>query len=86
MFIIFGNKSGGMEDLGAAAPVPCPNCHNEAFWHLVRTTSKATLFFVPMLTYNTKHYLACEVCSYGFEIEDEKVLYAKALIPVTEAF
>ena len=85
MFIIFGNRSGGVEDLGAVAPFACPNCHNEAFLHLVKTSSQATLFFVPVLTYSTQYYLACEICHLAHELDEERAKDAQTLVPLTEA-
>ena len=86
MFIIFGAKRGGAEDLGATIPMACPNCKNEVFFHLAKSCGKATLFFVPILTYNTQYFMVCEGCNFAFEIDNEKAMCALDLIPTTTAF
>ena len=51
MVLIFGAGPGKPEDLGEVAPTICPNCHNEVFLHLIRSTKRVSLYFVPVMPY-----------------------------------
>jgi hypothetical protein len=66
--LIFGWGRGPVEDRGEVAPLRCPNCHNDAFFHKIRSTKRISLFFVPVMPYGTDEYLACPVCGHGLQI------------------
>lgn len=45
-----------------------------------------TLFFLPVLPYESKHYLLCEICSRGIELDAQQVSKAKELNAATSAY
>ncbi len=66
--LIFGWGQGSVDDRGEVAPVRCPNCHNDVFLHLVRSTKEVSLYFVPVMPYGTDEYLVCRVCGHGLHV------------------
>ena len=61
--IIFGWGKGKTNDHGAAAPLVCPQCHNQTFYRYFSVTKWMTLFFIPVIPYSVRHYLVCPVCT-----------------------
>jgi hypothetical protein len=57
-----------VDDRGEVAPIRCPNCHNDVFLHLVRSTKEVSLYFVPVMPYGTDEYLVCRVCGHGLHV------------------
>ncbi len=68
MVLIFGWGQGSVDDRGEVAPIRCPNCHNDVFLHLVRSTKEVSLYFVPVMPYGTDEYLVCRVCGHGLHV------------------
>ena len=68
MVLIFGWGGGPVDDRGEVAPVRCPNCHNDVYFHQIHSTQQVSLFFVPVMPYGTDEYLVCPVCGHGLEI------------------
>jgi hypothetical protein len=68
LVLIFGWGQGSVDDRGEVAPVRCPNCHNDVFLHLVRSTKEVSLYFVPVMPYGTDEYLVCRVCGHGLHV------------------
>jgi len=71
--VIFGFGPGKQEDLGEVAPSVCPNCHNQVFFHHVRSKKRFTLYFVPVVPYGTDDYLVCPICSRGLQISSPQL-------------
>ena len=86
MFIIFGWGHQTMKQYGATLPIKCSNCNNSVFLHLVQTRTWFTLFFIPVIPYESKHYLLCEVCGQGIELTGEQIEGAKELNQATLSF
>jgi len=79
MFFIFGWGKGTLKDFGPCLPVQCPNCHNKSMWHLLFRRTWFSLFFIPVFPYDSRHYMMCNVCSYGFELHGSEIDQAKEL-------
>jgi hypothetical protein len=86
MFFLFGWGHQTTKDYGPAIPIVCPNCHNEGYWHLLHVRVWFTLFFIPLIPYESNHYLLCEICSRGMELSGEQVTKAKELSEATAAY
>ena len=85
-FIIFGWPE-KEKTIGEVAPGACPNCQNQSFWYLNKTRRWVTFFWIPILPLSRKtHYLVCDICGLGVEIEGEEVTDTKQLIETTEQF
>jgi Fe2+ or Zn2+ uptake regulation protein len=44
------------------------------------------LFFVPVIPYDSHHYLLCDVCSRGFELHGPQIEKAKRLSQATKSY
>lgn len=79
MFIIFGWNYQTSKNHGPTLPMKCPHCGNEVFLHLLHERRWFTLFFIPVIPYSSRHFLLCDICSHGYELESDKVEEAKQL-------
>lgn len=61
--IIFGWGGGKAKDLGPAMPFCCQRCQREGFARYFTVTKWFRLYFVPLIPYETKHFLVCPVCT-----------------------
>ena len=86
MFIIFGWGFTTTRVFGVVFPVLCPNCHNEEFWVLRRIRRWITLFFIPVIPYESTHALMCPVCGAGRELHGADHKRAKMYAEANTAF
>lgn len=84
--IIFGWGKKTVKDYGDTLPLECGNCNNKVYYKLVTVTTWFTLFFVPIIPYDTKNLLMCGICKAGIELTREKFERAKTLAQQTIAF
>ena len=84
--IIFGWGYVTEKDYGPTMAVRCPNCNNDAWWHLYLYRKWFTLFFIPVIPYESKHVLLCKVCSSGVELKREQVEQGQRLNELTYSF
>lgn len=84
--IIFGWGRRTNTHFGPTVPLKCPKCNNNTYWHLYRYRTWFTLFFVPVIPYENKHVLLCEVCSNGVVLGSDNVEKAKILTEQTGRF
>lgn len=84
--IIFGWGRGRAKDKGPAAPLTCPNCHNTSHYRYVSATRWFSLFFIPIIPYNTKHLLLCPVCTQGLELRRDQVPVVEEMVQWTERY
>ncbi|MEX0754983.1 MAG: zinc-ribbon domain-containing protein [Actinomycetota bacterium] len=66
--IIFGWGGGKAKHHGPAVAQACRTCGHEGFLHYFTVTKWFRLYFIPIVPYNTKHFLACPVCTAGTEL------------------
>lgn len=86
MFIFFGWRKKTIKDYGDTLPLTCENCHNDVFFKLIRTKTWFTLFFIPVIPYDSKSLLMCDICKSGYEMKGEKVQRAKVLNEHTTSY
>jgi hypothetical protein len=86
MVVIFGFGPGNQEDMGAVAPAMCPNCHNQVFFHHVRSKKSVRLYFVPVVPYGTDDYLVCPVCSRGLQVSRAQLPHLRTMAGAAAAF
>jgi hypothetical protein len=84
--VIFGFGPGKQEDLGEIAPSVCPNCHNQVFFHHVRSKKRFSLYFVPVVPYGTDDYLVCPICSRGLQISSAQLPYLRSMSSAAASF
>ena len=84
--IIFGWGYETRREYGPTLPIKCPNCNNDVFWHLLHSRIWFTLFFIPVIPYQSRYYLLCEICSQGIELKDSKIDEIKQVNQATVSF
>mgnify|MGYP001822907399 CR=1 FL=1 len=86
MFFLFGWGHRTFNERGPTVPANCPNCSNETWLHMISYKTWFTLFFIPVIPYESKNLLLCPVCSQGLELQGEQVEQAKHLNGKATAF
>lgn len=86
MFFIFGWGRGTDKDLGPTLPITCPNCHNDTVWHFHQVEKWFTLFFLPVLPYESNYFFLCPVCSRGIQLEGDQLDHAKRLNAAAQSY
>jgi hypothetical protein len=81
MPIIFGWGRRTVKNIGVVFKNLCNNCHNEEYWVMTRVMTWVTLFFIPVIPYETKYFLSCPVCKYGITLDNEQL---EKLKPIAE--
>jgi hypothetical protein len=84
--VIFGWGPGKQEDLGEVAPGVCPNCHNQVFFHHVRSKKSVRLYFVPVVPYGTDEYMVCPICSRGLQLGGNQLPPVRSMSSATASF
>src|ERR1700745_2067178 len=84
--VIFGWGPDKQEDLGEVAPAVCPNCHNQAFFHHVRSEKSVRLYFVPVVPYGTDEYMVCPICSRGLQLDGNQLPPVRSMSSATASF
>lgn len=86
MFFLFGWGRRTRKDFGPTLPLKCGNCNNNGFHRLLHVKTWFTLFFAPVIPYESHHYLLCDVCSRGFELHGSQIDKAKQMNQATTAY
>ncbi|HMK92319.1 MAG TPA: zinc-ribbon domain-containing protein [Thermoleophilia bacterium] len=83
MFIIFGFGRRTIRVLGFTGVRLCPNCRNSSQWKVLLIRTWFTLFFVPVIPYESRHVAMCPVCSRGVQVDAQaaKALVAGGAVP-----
>jgi hypothetical protein len=66
--IVFGWGGGRPKDLGPALPFQCSRCNREGFARYFTVTKWFRLYFIPIVPYQTKHFLVCPSCTAASEL------------------
>jgi zinc-ribbon family len=69
--IIFGWGGGTPKDLGPVVPFTCATCTRNVFARYVTVTKWFRLFFIPIIPYSTRHFLACPMCGSVLPLSDK---------------
>ena len=84
--IFFGWGHQTTKDYGAALIVNCSTCNNSSWWHLQHNRVWFTLFFIPVIPYESKYWLICETCSSGIELTSNQIEIAKSLVDACQKY
>jgi hypothetical protein len=71
MFFIFGMRKKAASQ-GAVLSSKCFHCKNHVDWTHFKVTNWLELFFIPVLPFNSEHFLACEICGYAVPLDGEE--------------
>lgn len=86
MLFVFGWGKRTHTDHGPTLPITCPNCHNQTYWRYQHYRTWFTLFFIPVIPYESDHYLLCDICKQGITLEDDARERAKILAGYTKQY
>lgn len=86
MFIVFGWGRRTHTDHGPTLPINCPNCHNQTYWRYKHYRTWFTLFFIPVIPYESDHYLLCDICQQGIVLGEQERERAKVLATYTNLY
>lgn len=67
---------------GPVSNEKCQNCNNESAWQLLRISTWATFFFIPIFPYNYQRLYLCPVCGHGVELQKEQY---EEMVPIADA-
>lgn len=81
MPFIFGWGHQTIKSIGVVFKNLCNHCHNEEYWIMTRIMTWFTLFFIPVIPYETKYFLSCPICKYGLTLDDKQL---EELRPIAE--
>jgi len=70
--IIFGFNRRINKNMGQRGPFECKNCHNLTYFTLILQRVFFTLFFIPVIPYETNRFLICGICNRGFKLTKEE--------------
>ena len=86
MFFLFGWGHRTTNEQGPTIPIECPNCSNQTWLHLLSYRTWFTLFFIPIIPYESKNLLLCPVCTKGVELSGDQVPRAQHLNVLATSF
>lgn len=75
MFFVFGFGYTTTYNYQAKAESRCPRCGSIVHFQLTKIKKWFTLFFIPVIPYETKYYVRCPECPY--EIEVDKINFSR---------
>lgn len=76
--IIFGWGRRMTKDHGPGQGILCPNCRNNTRFHLIVRRTWFTLFFIPVIPYETMYMEICPICSRGQQVTKDQFQAALA--------
>src|SRR5438034_4551958 len=86
MFVIYGWGRQTKKDFGPVHPFHCQHCNNDSYWMMLRRKVWFTLFFIPIIPYESHYALMCPICSWGIELRGKQIATAMQLGTVTKAY
>ena len=67
--IILGWGGGRPKDHGPAVAQACRSCARSGHLHYFTVTKWLRLYFIPLIPYSTRHFLACPSCTGAQELK-----------------
>ena len=83
MIIIFGSATKGAT-VRPLIDTHCYECKRQATWDWYRVTEWMSAFFVPVLPVRSHHYLVCQTCRDGLQLNATEVRGIKRLKQLPE--
>lgn len=50
----------------------CENCNNITHFHLIESSFKPTVMFIPVAKFDLKYYVICSLCERGYQLDKDK--------------
>ena len=70
MFIIFGVGDSIKDQFTVANSEHCYHCNNTTHWTATKVQQHISLFFMPVIPFKTKYFVACPICKTGRKIDE----------------
>jgi hypothetical protein len=86
MFFIFGWNHQESTSYGPVEQHQCENCHNTEYWHLDKISKYFTLFFIPIIPYDSDNWFHCPICKYGIKLDKDEFQNYKSIAEINSAF
>jgi hypothetical protein len=86
MFFIFGWNHQESTSYGPVEQHKCENCHNTEYWHLDKISKYFTLFFIPIIPYDSDNWFHCPICNYGIKLDKDEFQNYKSIAEINSAF
>jgi hypothetical protein len=86
MFFIFGWNHQESTSYGPVEQHQCENCHNTEYWHLDKISKYFTLFFIPIIPYDSDNWFHCPICKYGIKLDNDEFQNYKSIAEINSAF
>lgn len=74
MLLIFGSRA--YQTLLVIVSFVCPHCGVMAQQRVVKTANRFTLFFMPLFTFSTAHYVQCANCGVATDLTREQAAHS----------
>ncbi|QYF72953.1 zinc-ribbon domain-containing protein [Cryobacterium sp. PAMC25264] len=74
MFLLFGSRTS--EAVINIVSFVCGYCHTMAEQHVVKRSTRVTLFFIPLLPLSTKHVNVCARCGGSTSLSTAQVRHS----------
>jgi len=58
--------------IGKSVQINCENCNNINPFNVVEQSRRVTAFFIPIIKWDYRYYLACPICSHGLQLKDKQ--------------
>lgn len=78
--IVYGWGKQTRRTLGVVASRKCTHCGSLSDFHLVNIRTWFTLFWIPVIPYNSKHLVLCGQCEWGWQPSEAELPEIKAAI------
>ncbi|MDF2985075.1 MAG: hypothetical protein K0R50_585 [Eubacterium sp.] len=72
MLFIFGWGKQTVKNHGPVQIFHCDHCNNDKYWTLYSRRTWFTLFFIPVIPYQTEHLMLCPICNHGVKLDNAK--------------
>lgn len=70
-FVIYGTRAGKLEDdlQGQSVAGQCGNCGQQNMFRPVKQRRFFSLFWIPLIPFNTRHMIQCPNCMALYEVK-----------------
>lgn len=79
MLFIFGWGRQTIKNHGPVRMFHCDHCNNDKYWTLYSKRTWFTLFFIPVIPYQTENVLLCPICNHGIQLDSKQFDEFKAI-------
>lgn len=86
MFIIFGSGFHTNSNFGPVASYACAKCKDVGVWDVRKSSTWATIFFIPIICYQSEYWLSCPTCDNSVELDKAAFKIYKSIAEINNCF